>query len=294
MQRAVSRSMSKRIFVVALGLICAQPVVKAEPAMWIVRDADSTIYLIGTMHLLKHDAEWKAEKAKKTLHQAQELWLEIADFDDEAAAAPLVAKLGADPQHPLSTKLNQAQRAKLDKITTAYKIPSATLEPLRPWLAAVVLAEIPILKAGYDPKAGVERMVAAQAKADGHKVLGLETAEEQMHLLADLSEEEQIAFLDSMLDDLEKGLELLDELAKAWIDGDTATIERISNDDIKKEAPTVYEKLIVRRNIAWAGKIEKMLKGSGVEMIAVGAAHLVGPDSVQAQLAKRGIKVERY
>src|ERR1043165_1761494 len=229
MQRAVSRSMRKRILVIALGLICAQPVAKAEPAMWIVRDADSTIYLIGTMHLLKHDAEWKAEKAKKTLHQAQELWLEIADFDDEAAAAPLVAKLGADPQHPLSTKLNQAQRAKLDKITTAYKIPSATLEPLRPWLAAVVLDEIPILKAGYDPKAGVERIQATQAQADGHKVLGLETAEEQMHLLADLSEEEQIAFLDSMLDDLEKGLGLPEELAKAWIEGDTATFHALAN-----------------------------------------------------------------
>lgn len=267
---------------------------KAEPAMWVIRDADSTIYLIGTMHLLKHDAEWKTEKAKKALHESQELWLEITDFDDQAAVAPLVAKLGVDAQHPLSTKLNEAQRTRLEKVATTYKIPAATLEPLRPWLAAVVLAETPILKAGYDPKAGVERILAAQATAEGHKIRGFETAEQQMHLLADLSEEEQIAFLDSTLDDLGKGLELLDQLAKAWIDGDTETISRISNDEIKKEAPTVYEKLLVRRNIAWAQKIEQMLKGSGVQEIAVGAAHLAGPDSVQAQLAKRGIKVERY
>jgi hypothetical protein len=262
--------------------------------MWVIKDADSTIYLIGTMHLLKHDAEWKAEKVKKTLHEARELWLEIADFDNQAAVAPLIAKFGVDPQHSLSSKLNEAQRKKLEKITSGYKMPAATLEPLRPWLAAVVLTETPILNAGYDPKSGVERILAAQATAEGQKILGFETAEEQMHLLADLSEEEQIAFLDSSLDDLEKGLELLDQLAKAWIDGDTETIARISNDEIRKEAPTVYEKLLVRRNIAWAGKIEQMLKGSGVQLIAVGAAHLAGPDSLQAQLAKRGIKVERY
>ena len=287
-------SKSKRTLAAAFGLFAVLASAKAEPAMWVIRDADSTIYLIGTMHLLKHDAEWKADKVKKTLHEAGELWLEIADFDDQAAVAPLIAKFGVDPQHPLSTKLNEEQKTKLEKVATTYKIAKTTLEPLRPWLAAVVLAETPILNAGYDPKAGVERILAAQAKAEGDKILGFETAEEQMQLLADLSEEEQIAFFDSTLDDLEKGLGLLDQLAKAWIDGDTETIARISNDEIKKEAPTVYQKLLVRRNIAWAEKIEQMLKGSGVQQIAVGAAHLAGPDSVQTQLAKRGIKVERY
>jgi uncharacterized protein YbaP (TraB family) len=288
------RIMSRKILAIVLGLILAGSTAKAEPAMWIIRDADSTIYLIGTMHLLKHDGEWSAAKMKKSLHEARELWLEIADLDDDAAVAPLIAKFGVDPQHPLSTKLNDEQRKKLEKVTATYNIPAATLEPLRPWLAAVVLAEATLLKAGYDPKAGVERILAAQAKAEGHKVLGFETAEEQMHLLADLSEAEQVAFLDGTLDDLEKGLEQLDQLTKAWIDGDTETIARISNAEMKQLAPTVYEKLLVRRNIAWAQKIEQILKGSGVQEIAVGAAHLAGPDSLQIQLAKRGIKVEKY
>jgi uncharacterized protein len=286
--------MRGRTLLVTFVLFLAGLSAKAEPAMWVIRDADSTIYLIGTMHLMKHDAEWNAEKVKKTVHESTQLWLEVADFDNQAAVAPIIATLGVDREHPLSTKLNESQRTKLEKVTATYKIPAATLEPLRPWLAALVLAEIPILKAGYDPKAGVERMLAAQATSEGHKILGFETAEEQMHLLADLSEEEQIAFLDGTLEDLGKGMELLDQLAKAWIDGDTATIARISNDEIKEKAPAVYEKILVRRNKAWAEKIEQMLKGSGVQQIAVGAAHLAGPDSVQAQLAKRGIKVERY
>jgi uncharacterized protein YbaP (TraB family) len=262
--------------------------------MWVIKDADSTIYLIGTMHLLKHDTEWNAEKVKKTVHESTELWLEVADLDNDAALAPLMAKLGVDPAHPLSSKLSEEQRKKLDIIAGTYRFPVASLEPMRPWLAALALAVGPIMKAGYDPKAGVERMLSAQAKSEGDKIRGFETAEEQLQLLADLSEPEQIAFLTSILDDLEKGLDLLDQLAKAWIDGDTATVTRLAVDDMKKEAPSVYQKLIVQRNIAWSEKIAEMLKGSGVQQIAVGAAHLVGPDSVQAQLAKRGIKVERY
>jgi uncharacterized protein YbaP (TraB family) len=263
--------------------------------MWVIKDADSTIYLIGTMHLLKHDTEWNAEKVKKTVHESTELWLEIADLEgDDAAMAPLMVKLGMDTDRPLSSKLNEEQRKKLEKIAGTYGFPVATLEPMRPWFAALVLAVGPIMKAGYDPKAGVERMLSAQAKAEGDKIRGFETAEEQLQLLAGLSEADQIAFLTGILEDLEKGLDLVDQLAKAWIDGDTDTITRLSVDDMKKEAPAVYQKLIVQRNIAWSEKIAGMLKGSGVQQIAVGAAHLVGPDSVQAQLAKRGIRVERY
>jgi uncharacterized protein YbaP (TraB family) len=278
---------------VALGLLPPLSA-KAEPAMWVIKDADSTIYLIGTMHLLKHDAEWNAEKVKKTVHESSELWLEVAEFDDQSALAPLVAKFGMDPRRPLSSKLNEGQRKKLKEVAATYNVPIASLEPMRPWLAAVVLGILPIAKAGYDPKAGVERVLNTQAVAEGDKICGFETAEEQFHIFADLSEAEQVAFLAGVLDDLEKGLDLLDELARAWIDGDTDTIARLSVDEIKREAPSVYEKLLVRRNIAWSEKIAEILKGSGVQQIAVGAAHLAGPDSLQAQLAKRGIKVERY
>jgi uncharacterized protein len=86
----------------------------------------------------------------------------------------------------------------------------------------------------------------------------------------------------------------LEKLAKAWIDGDNETIGNILVNEFKKEAPAVYEKFVVRRNIAWSEKIAEILKGSGVQQIAVGAAHLAGPDSLQVQLAKRGIRVERY
>ncbi len=288
------RTMSRKRFLVAIALCLAVASAKAEPAMWVIRDADSTIYLIGTMHLLKHDTEWNAEKVKKTVHESTELWLEVPDLDNDAALAPLMMKLGVDPAHPLSSKLNEEQRKKLEKIAGAYGFPVASLEPMQPWLAALMLAVGPIMKAGYDPKAGVERLLSAQAKVEGDKIRGFETAEEQLQILAGLSEADQIGFLASVLDDLDKGLDLLDQLAKAWIEGDTATITRLAVDDMKKEAPTVYQKIIVQRNIAWSEKIAGMLKGSGVQLIAVGAAHLAGPDSVQAQLAKRGIKVERY
>src|SRR6476659_718144 len=174
--------MSRNLLLMAVAVILGVASARAEPAMWVIRDADSTIYLIGTMHLLKHDTDWNSQKVKKTVHESTELWLELADADNQAALAPLMAKYGVDPTHPLSTKLNDEQRQKLERIATTYGIPTATLEQLQPWLAAVVLAIGPITKAGYDPKAGVERILSAQATAEGEKIRGLETAEEQFRI----------------------------------------------------------------------------------------------------------------
>ena len=267
---------------------------RAEPAMWVIRDRDSTIYLIGTLHLLRHETEWDSAKVKKTLTESSELWLEVADVDDEASITPLVAQYGIDLENTLSSKLNATQKEKLTQVAATYGVPLASLEPLKPWVAVMMFSILPLQKAGYDPNAGIDRLLKAQAEMEGHKICGFETAEQQIRFFAELPESEQIAFLEETLGDAEKGMAQLEKLATAWINGDNETIGNILVNEFKKEAPAVYEKFVVRRNIAWSEKIAEILKGSGVQQIAVGAAHLAGPDSLQVQLAKRGIRVERY
>jgi uncharacterized protein YbaP (TraB family) len=63
--------------------------------------------------------------------------------------------------------------------------------------------------------------------------------------------------------------------------------------DMRREAPELHRVLLADRNAAWAKAIAERLKGSGVSFVAVGAAHLVGPDAVQAELAELGVKSER-
>lgn len=276
-----------------LAIVFALPA-KAEPAMWVIRDKDSTIYLIGTLHLLRHETEWDSAKVKKTVTESSELWLEVANIDDQASILPLMAQYGMDPKKTLSSKLSAAQNEKLSKVAATYDVPLESLEPLKPWMAGLMFAVLPLQKAGYDPNAGIDRLLKAQAEKEGDKIHGFETAEEQVRFFADLPEPEQIAFLEETLGEAEEGLAQLEKLARAWIDGDTATIGNLLVTELKNEAPAVYQKLVVQRNIAWSKKIAEILQGSGVQQIAVGAAHLAGPDSLQVQLAKRGIKVERY
>lgn len=262
--------------------------------MWVVRDHDSTIYLIGTVHVLRPEMVWNSEKVMKAIGESTELWLEVLEAEEAMAVAPLIQKLGVDMEKPLSKKLNAKQKARLAKVAGTFGIPVASLEPMKPWVVATMLTVLQVQKAGYDAKSGVERVLQTQAEKEGDKVVGLETLEEQVGFFAGLSDAEQIAFLEQTLEDAEEGVALLDRLAKAWSEGDVDTITRVVVDELKREAPNVYDKLLVQRNIRWAQKVQQLLHGSGVHQIAVGAGHLAGRDSLQAQLAKRGIKAERF
>jgi uncharacterized protein YbaP (TraB family) len=208
MMQSLSRRALASIAAILAGLVLCRAT-QADPAMWVIRDADSTIYLIGTMHLLKHETEWSRAKVIAALGESSELWLEIADPTNQAAALPLIQQYGFDREHSLSSKLNRDQQAKLETIAAQYHVPRSNLEPMRPWLAAMILTELPLQSAGYDPNAGLDMILKNEAEKRDEKILGFETIEEQIRALADLPERIQIEFLETTLDEVSKGLALV-------------------------------------------------------------------------------------
>ena len=276
-------------------LLWLPAVAVARPALWVAKSADTTVYLFGTVHLLPNDTAWRYPALEQALADSQTLYIEITD-DDQANMASLVLQYGLDPAHPLSGMLDQTERRQLKNAADQAGIPGGmqALDMMRPWLAALTLTAAPLLKAGLDPQHGVDKQLKAQMLAAGKPVLGLETAGQQIRLLADMPQTMQLDFLRSTLHDIDKGPAELNELIDAWKTGDTDRIARIEDEDLRQQSPALYQRLLVHRNQAWAAKIGDLLHHQhGSIFIAVGAAHLAGPDSVQAQLQKLGINVVR-
>lgn len=285
----------KRAFTAVVVLVAATLAAlpaAADPALWVVRDKDSTLYLLGTVHVLKPDTVWRTPAIDKALAEADELWIEV-DTDDTAAMAPLVRKYGLDPANPLSSKLTPEQKTRLDAAAVSMGATGAAFEPLRPWLAGLQLSIGPLMKAGYDPASGVEAKLKAAAREAGKPIRTLESLEQQIGFFGDLPPAVEMAFLLSALDEMDSGPAMLDALVAAWSAGDVQALNDLMVVEMAADYPELYEALLVRRNRDWAGQIQTMLAGDGVSVIAVGAAHLVGDDSVQALLEKRGLKVER-
>lgn len=263
------------------------------PALWVVRDPDSTLYLFGTVHVLRPDTAWGSEKVETAFDSADNVIFEISNPDDQAAIMPLIQSHGISPDRPLSSLLTPAEIADLDEAARAIQGSAAQMDPFRPWLAALSIAVSPLLKAGYDPKSGVELVLKARAEAAGKPVTGFETVDRQVGILAGLSEATQLDFLRSTLEDYEEAATELDKLVAAWASGDVETLEKIGVEDLREVSEEIYQALLVRRNTEWADQIQALLAGSGTTFIAVGAAHLAGDDSVQDLLEDRGVTVTR-
>ena len=280
---------------VAPAPAAARAVPQAEgkgPALWVVRDADSTLYLFGTVHVLRPTTAWGSPRVDAAFDSADQIWFEISNPDDQAAVVPLIQQYGLSPDRPLSSLLTAEEMTTLNNVAAGAGLPPGQIDVFRPWFAGLALSMAPLLKAGYDPQSGVELVLKARAGAADKPIQGLETIDKQIGILAGMSEADQLAFLRTLLESYDEASVELDRMVGAWAAGDVATLEAVAVTEMQSETPALYEALLVRRNTDWANQIQTMLEGSGTAFIAVGAAHLAGDDSVQEILEDRGVRVE--
>ncbi|MDY0872066.1 TraB/GumN family protein [Dongia rigui] len=281
----------------ALGLLAFLPFIgtaAAEPALWVAKSGNATIYLFGTVHLLKPDADWRAAKIKTAFDSSSTLWLELDDAAKGGLDEKLLWKYGKDPAHPLSTKLTPAERQKLRAAAAKAGIPPVAFESLRPWLAALQLGKAPMMAAGYNPEMGVDRQLLADAKVADKPVMGLETTEQQMRFFADLPPQVELTLLTQTLDHGAEGAAQLDQLAGAWLAGDVDALNTLlKQEDMAVSDRRLRKLLLGDRNKAWAERLGSLAKDGGTHFVAVGAAHLTGADSLQNFLQQRGFKVTR-
>lgn len=266
----------------------------AAPALFVARDADSTLYLYGTIHLRRAGDAWGGPHVERALAEAQEVWTEVAlDPASEARAQAEAMRLGFAADAALSSHLTAEEEQRLTTLTQGLGIPPQALERMHPWMAALTLSLVPIVRAGYDPNGGVDRAVVAWAREHEKTLRSFETPEEQVHIFSGFDEEVQIAMLRAALDSAEESVDAATNLSAAWDRGDVRAIEDLAVTDARINYPLMYQAIYARRNSAWMGVLAHELDGAGVDFVAVGAGHLYGPDGLIAQLRARGIRVER-
>ena len=265
----------------------------ADPAIWVVKDPDTTIYLFGTFHALDGKSAWFNDEVKTAFDKSSEVVLEIPPVEDKAAIQPLVMKYAGDTSgKALSDKLSPAAKEKYLKQLAAFGIPQAMFEDKKPFLPALTIIMANAAKLGFTGEQGAEAVLTKAAKDSKKPISGLETFDYQMSLFAGMSDADQVKMLEETLDEVEKLGTMFAEMNKHWTSGDSEGMAKLMN-DMNDESPAMYKTLLTDRNANWAEWIDKRLDQPGVVFMGVGAGHLGGKDSVQAVLKSRGIKSER-
>lgn len=263
----------------------------AAPALWVVRSGPSEIYLFGTLHALSPSARnWRTPLYDKVYARAQTLWFETdIEGADPAAVASVISRYGVDPQRGLSQKLKPAQVEALARQADLNRI-----DHYRPWVAALMLSMQPAVAHGADIRSGADVAMTRTARAGAKPVKFFESLEDQARLFADLPETAEVKYLTDVIDERAHPKGRSEPLEQAWLDGDLARLGPGLVGQMKAENPALYQALLKRRNEAWSDAIARELAaGPKVELVNVGALHLVGDDSLPALLKARGYVVER-
>lgn len=264
-----------------------------RPAMWKLADADTTVYLFGTFHLLPQGHGWRTPAIEAAMASSEELVMEIGDLGDPMATAQAMMKLGVSPGlPPLVQRVPEDKRDELRTMIAESGIPAAVLDRMETWAAGLSLAAVMFKRLGLSADAGVERGLTQGYKEAGKPIRGLETVEQQFGFFDGLSEEGQRAFLVGLLEDPAGTQKQFAAMLKAWSTGDVDGIAATFNDEVNMSAE-LRERLLARRNANWADWVADRMEQPGTVFVAVGAGHLAGEDSVQAMLKAKGLKAKR-
>lgn len=263
----------------------------AGPAMWVVRTAHSEVFLFGSMGV-KADTTWQSAKLWKAFNKSTELWVENPQ-ERSNLNAESIKEWTVDASHSLASQLTPSDSARLETAVKRASIPFSALESSKPWFAYVQLEVILEQQARLDPGNLPEKVFAKKAAESGKPIHSeFESLEAQLRFSAALPRAAQIGLVGKALDDLEDGAAALDGRIAAWKAGQLAR-EISYVEHLRNAHPETFQSIGADRNALWVGRIKEMLSQPGAHFVCMGIDHLVGPDSVVAQLEGAGIRVKR-
>ena len=265
-----------------------------HPALWAVSDADTTIYLFGTIHLLPEHFQWRTAKFDKALQGSQQLMVEtIVDDKNPTKLMSVVAGMGfAKGLPPIADRVPPEKRAALEAAIAKSGVPRPVFDQMKTWTAAFILLGDQFKAIGLKGGDGVETVLRNTFTTENKPIGELESNAEQIGFFNSLPEDAQTALLLGAIENKNDADQEFAGMLKAWSKGDVEGIARTFDRDLGA-SPELKQALLHRRNANWSRWIEQRMAQPGAIMVAVGAGHLAGGDSVIAMLRRDGYRVRR-
>lgn len=273
----------------AAALALASSGAWAEAFVWQVSDDDSTLHLIGSMHLLP-DSAYPLPEAMTAAYRAADTLVFETDLAALQAPATQLSLL-SQAQNVGGASLREqlgADYADFVTLVRRYELPLISFEAMQPWFASLNLELASYLSAGFQPSRGVDQHFHNLALADGKPRIGLETTEAHMALLTGISADGGLDLLRSTIAQLKAQPDVADALYQAWRNGDVGAMTALAQ-PLRDDSPAAYAHLLTDRNRAWMPKLLELLAGDKDVAVVVGALHMVGEGGLVDLLAQRDL-----
>ncbi len=262
--------------------------------LWVIEAGAGRVFLLGSIHVLRQDS-YPLPAAIEAAYAASRTVVFETDIDrmQDPAAQSRMLELGTYPQgRTLFAALGDDTRRRLERKLEAAGVPPQGVANLKPWMVALTLTSLEFQRLGFDPGLGLDIHFHQRAKADGKRLDGLETVEQQLQVFSALDAAGQEALLVETLQELDHLPRMSAEILAFWRSGDTAGLHGLLFKTID-QYPLIRDRVLTERNRAWLPKIEGLIRAGEPALVVVGAMHLIGPGSVIELLRQKGYRVEQ-
>jgi uncharacterized protein YbaP (TraB family) len=271
-----------------------------RPALWLLADEDTRIYMFGTIHVLPPGFRWRSAALDKAVGESAELVVETyappgSENPDDPAA---IRGFFGENMAPILKRVPKSRRKALKAAIAASGLPEPMFDRMHSWAAAMTLG-IAQMMSEYgvehpDEAPGVEDVLEEAFRGAGKPIHSVENGDAVLASLSALPEPVQIQLLLEAIAPPAQADEESPAVAgvgeSEWVAGQAEALDLELDQAFP---PALFDVLVRRRNAAWTLWLEERLKKPGTLLFAVGAGHLAGRESVQAMLARRGLEVKR-
>ncbi|WP_374601507.1 TraB/GumN family protein [Arenimonas sp.] len=269
-----------------------------RPLLWKVSDADNSVYLLGSFHLLRPGDYPLAASTDLAFEDAESVVFELSpsEMNDPALGQMMGAAARREDGKRLQDTLAPETWAQLQAWAQRRAVPLENLQGFDAWFVSLTISLVEMQALGLDPKMGLDRHFAQRATEAGKPAEGLETGAAQIALFDGMDPRLQQQSLEDVLSDAGEMEQNINRLHELWRRGDVAGLEAETNERMRDEYPELYARINRDRNLAWLPVIRQRLDRGGSDedvLVVVGAMHLLGEDGLVALLRGAGYTVER-
>ena len=269
---------------------------EAKSLLYKMSSNDSTIYILGSIHLAKPELYPLDKEITKAYKESEVLVVELDPSSVESmnTIQQVIISAGRYPSgKSLKTELSAKTYRALEEYTKKVGMPISSMQSMKPWVVMLQLTVTEMIRLGYFPDLGVDRYFLDLAKSEHKNVISLETAQEQMSLVAKDDKHFQDKLLLYTLESMHEMEPMLDEMFMYWKNGDAAAFDKIMSMPLETDPSLneIYDDLIIQRNYRMTQKIEGLLRTKKTYFVVVGSGHVVGEEGIISLLKQKGYKL---
>jgi len=278
-----------------LILLFSHNTVSAQTSIWKIQKNNQSIYLGGTIHLLRQKDYPLPLEYELAYNKADSIYFEtdLTALENPEAQKMILSSMYYTNGKKLSSVLSKNVYAKLSAYVKLRGLDIKQFDNFKPAMILLTLTIIELKNLGVH-NIGVDKYYLIKTLKDKKHIGQLESVKTHINYMSSMGIWHEDRVITEALKDLKKTKGKFEKMIDSWRKGKNKLLYKLIVKEMKENTPNLYRSILVERNENWMPVLISLFKNDKTEFVLVGTAHLVGKDGLLQKFRNLGYHVQRF